>query len=123
SFDPGTRANDLVRAVALQPNKAIIAGYFTNFAGTPRGRLARLNTNGTLDTNSAAGTGASGPVLALAVQSDGKVVIAGAFTNVNGAARSRIARLKPDGSNDSCFNPVTGVRGADSSDVRCVALQ
>lgn len=122
SFDPGLGANDLVNAVAFQTNKAVIAGYFTHIAGTPRGRIARLNENGSLDINFAPGWGANGPVLALAVQPDGKVIIGGTFTSVNGAARTNIARLNPDGSNDSSFDPGTGVAGLTPS-VRSIALQ
>ena len=41
---------------------------------------------------------------------DGKIVIGGDFTNVNGFARGRIARLLADGSVDTNFN--TGPLGA-----------
>jgi uncharacterized delta-60 repeat protein len=43
------------------------------------------------------------------VQSDGKIVIGGWFTHVNGAERAQIARLNPDGSLDSSFAPVMSV--------------
>ena len=40
------------------------------------------------------------------VQPDGKIVIAGDFTSVNGAPRNRLARLNANGSVDAGFNPV-----------------
>ena len=46
----------------------------------------------------------------VAVQPDGKVLIGGDFTTVNGTNRNGIARLNADGSLDSSFNPGTGVR-------------
>ena len=49
------------------------------------------------------GEGVNGNVLALAVQPDGKVVIGGAFTAVNGVPRQNLARLNPDGSLDAGF--------------------
>src|SRR2546425_1987918 len=38
----------------------------------------------------------------LMLQNDGKVIVAGAFTNLNGAAMN-LARLNPDGSRDTNF--------------------
>ena len=55
--------------------------------------------------------GANGDVEALAVQPDGKILIAGFFSAYNGAPRNRIARLNTDGSLDTGFNPGTGVSG------------
>src|SRR5205814_2235697 len=40
-----------------------------------------------------------------ALQPDGKILIGGAFTAVNGAPRNYLARLNADGSVDSGFNP------------------
>ncbi len=47
------------------------------------------------------------------MQSDGKVLLAGNFTTVNGAARSNIARLNSDGSLDTSYseNPATLLQG------------
>ena len=45
----------------------------------------------------------------VALQPDGKVLIGGGFTTVNGTNRSGIARLNANGSLDSSFNPGTGV--------------
>jgi uncharacterized delta-60 repeat protein len=42
-------------------------------------------------------------VNAIAVQHDGKLVIGGAFSQINGVAQSRIARLNPNGSLDTDF--------------------
>jgi hypothetical protein len=52
----------------------------------------------------------SGTVLAAAVQGDGKIIIGGYFTIVNGVARDNIARLNTDGSLDTTWNP--GANGA-----------
>src|SRR5947207_8939225 len=47
----------------------------------------------------------SGLVLAIAVQDDGKVIIGGYFSTVNGVPRSNIARLNANGSVDEAWNP------------------
>jgi len=65
------------------------------------------------------GLGADGPVNAVAVQPDGKIVLAGAFATVDGTVMPRVARLHEDGYLDSFFNP-----GAGPNDtVHAVAVQ
>ena len=44
-------------------------------------------------------------VMAVAVQADGKVLIGGDFTQVNGVARTYLARLHADGTLDTSFAP------------------
>ena len=44
----------------------------------------------------------------LALQRDGKVVIAGRFTHVDGINRHGVARLNADGALDLSFNPGSG---------------
>ena len=123
SFNPGSGPNDLVSAVALQGTNIIIGGYFTEVDGTARGYVARLHGNGTLDASFAAGSGADGPVLSLAVQSDGKVLLGGEFTSINGTSRTNVARLKSDGSLDTGFDPGIGVSSDGFSSVNSVAVQ
>src|SRR5882724_2728415 len=66
------------------------------------------NQPGDLDLSFAPGAGPNNEVWRVALQPDGKMVIGGSFTTVNGTARSRIARLNSDGSLDSSFNPYAG---------------
>lgn len=120
SFNPGNGANGAIFAVVQQTDgRILIGGDFTTFDGIACGRVARLNRNGSLDASFNAGTGANAAVRALAVQSDGQVVIGGLFTNYNGVALSSVARLNPDGSVDQTFKPGTGADNA----VYAIALQ
>lgn len=48
---------------------------------------------------------ANGTVTEVAIEADGRVLIGGSFTTVNGIARNRLARLNPDGSLDPTFDP------------------
>ena len=108
-FDPGTGANALVYAVAIQADgKVLIGGEFTTVSGTSRNAIARLNGDGTLDTGFDPGAGANDWVKDVAVQPDGKVLIGGDFTTVNGTGRNRIARLNGDGTLDTGFDPGAG---------------
>jgi uncharacterized delta-60 repeat protein len=95
-----------VYAVALQQNgKLLIGGNFTAVNGAARKGIARLNVDGSVDASFHPGLGADAPVVALALQHDGKVLLGGEFTTVNGLTRGRVCRLNPDGSVDVTFLP------------------
>jgi uncharacterized delta-60 repeat protein len=119
SFNPGTGANSSVRALAVQPDGGVvIGGFFSSVGGTPRNFIARVNANGALDATFNPGSGPNGQVNALVRQADGKIVIGGQFTSVNGTNRGFLARLNADGSLDTTFDPGTGA----SATVRALAL-
>ncbi len=114
TFDP--ESNSYVLAVAVQSDgKVLIGGTFTTLqpnsasSATTRAYLARLNADGTLDTTY--DPEPSNSVLTLSMQSDGKVVVGGTFTNLqpNGASaatsRNYLARLNTDGTIDATFDP------------------
>ena len=109
---PGSGFNQPVRALAVQPDGKILAGgQFTFYNETARRGIARLNSDGTLDTGFNPGTGVSGgnsSVAALAVQADGRVLVGGDFTAVNGQPRNGLARLTSAGAVDAQFQVGTG---------------
>ena len=110
---PNSGANDAINAMALQPDgKIIIGGNFTSFNGANRHHIARLNSDGSVDTTFNPGTGANGQVLSMALQANGQIVIAGTFSAVNGINLASVARLNADGSVDATFNPGAGPDGA-----------
>ncbi len=118
TFNPGTGADDFVTSIAIYSNtgsqndgKIVVGGGFTSMNNIQRNGIARLNTDGSLDASFNPGTGANGVVRSVAVQADGKVVIAGEFTQVNGVARINVARLNADGSVDTSFDPGAGPDG------------
>jgi uncharacterized delta-60 repeat protein len=89
--------------VALQADgKILIAGSFLQVGTTARTRMARLNTNGSLDT-SFADPLVNGEIKAVAVQPDGKILIGGDFDAVSTNTRHYLARLNADGSTDTTF--------------------
>jgi uncharacterized delta-60 repeat protein len=109
TFNSGTAANDIIFSTAVQGDgKIIIGGIFTSYAGTSVNRLARLNTDGTLDASFVTGSSANNAVRAIKLQADGKIVIGGDFITYNGVARNRIARVNVDGSIDPAFDPGLG---------------
>jgi len=119
TFVPGTGASGSVFAVTGQSDgKVIIAGAFSSYNNTGRVRIARLNSNGSLDTSFVPGAGADFNVFAVAVQSDGRIIIGGLFSNYNTVPRSGIARINTNGSLDTTFDP-----GSGASSVHSVAVQ
>ena len=97
--------NGGVNAMALQSDgKIILGGSFVMVNGTARGRIARLNTDGSLDSSFLNfRPGANGFVYSVALQADGRLLLGGAFSSVNGTPANRVARLHPDGTSDGWF--------------------
>ena len=110
TFNPGTGANGPITHLAPQPDgKVLIAGLFTTVAGTPRQRVARLNSNGTLDLSFDPGTGPTGASIGretmdLQVDSSGKAVLSGEFDGFNGVPRHMMVRLNQNGTVDPAFD-------------------
>src|SRR5438874_13193363 len=74
---------------------------------------------GALDPDFNPGGGVDQSVFALTLQSDGRLIITGDFTNVNGSLRGGVARLNSNGALDQSFDPGTGA----NDEVHAVALQ
>jgi uncharacterized delta-60 repeat protein len=113
-FNP--KANGTVNAIALQSDgKVLLCGVFTTLqpnnapSTTTRNRIARVNSDGTLDTSF--NPNANITVDTMALQPDGKIVLGGVFSSLqpNGAPsatiRNNIARINSDGTLDTGFNP------------------
>lgn len=109
SFNVGTGFNGAVNAMLLQSDgKVIVGGAFTSYNDVEINRIARLNADGSLDETFLVGEGFNAPVLAMALQSDGKVVVVGGSP----ATIYWVKRLNSDGTNDDSFSmPGTGVNG------------
>ncbi len=105
-----------ILTTAIQTDgRIIVGGNFTSIGGQLINRIARLLPNGDLDTTVNIGLGANNSIVDLAIQTDGKIVIAGFFTEVNGISRNRIARLNTDLSLDTTFNPGLGANQSVNS--------
>lgn len=127
SFDPGEGIGGMasyksgtprIYTLALQEDsKILIGGEFTRVQGVQRLRLARLNSDGSLDTafnpiiERIPGEDPEGnnygvrAVHALVIQRDGRILAGGEFSAVNGVAHLCVARLNRDGSLDASFDP------------------
>lgn len=93
-----------IYAVASQTNRRVmVGGSFTNIAGVARRRIARLGSDGVVDTSFNAV--ADSTVYSIALQPDGRIVVGGSFQNLNGVSRKGLGRLYPDGVVDASFDP------------------
>lgn len=116
--------NGAVYHIAVDADgKYVIGGgfttYYNNSSAYTSNRLIRLNTDGTVDdtfnisfNEDCYGGGFNDTVYTLEIQSDGKILVGGAFTNFdrNGGCGTynRIIRLNSDGSRDTTFNTGDG---------------
>ena len=160
-FDPDAQPFSVLAVATQSDGKILIGGGFSTIMGGLRYRIARINTDGTLDINFNATATSNGSVRAilgttgwkdfrrrrfqyhwrtaahrhrrldpitgtadsfsantndavrvLALQSDGKILVGGIFTNIGGQARNYLARLDPVTGLIDSFNANTGV-GSD----------
>lgn len=113
-------ASNAITSTALQGDgKIVVAGYSDNYGNDVDLVLARYNQEGSLDNT----FGTGGIVItqtedfqiiptSLAIQEDGKIVIAGYFYDIS-TSDFAIARYNPDGSQDNTF----GVEGIVTSPI------
>lgn len=110
------QADGPVHALAIQPDgKIVVGGDFSVVASASRRRIARLNTDGTVDPGFLPSAWLNGRVLTLAVQADGRILAGGDFTQVNGVPRNRLVRFLPDGGLDPTFDPGVGPNSSVTS--------
>ena len=120
-FNPGSGFSDefniywVVKTIAIQNDgKILCGGNFNSFNGIPANYLVRLNTDGTFDETFNTGSGFidnyglygfySPAIQSVSIQNNGKVIVVGEFSSINGVEVNRIARLNSDGSLDPVFN-------------------
>ena len=112
-FNPGAYVTDgTINAAAVQlDGSVIIAGSFTTNSPVSRQYIARVSDDGTLDPTFNAGyiggVGGGVSIYAIASQLDGKLIVGGTFSSINGYSRLGIARLNTNGAVDTTFVPGT----------------
>jgi uncharacterized delta-60 repeat protein len=125
-FEPFAREGD-VFALGLQADGRIVVGGSFHRLGhqfeqrdvtnEPRHGIGRVRPGGELDLDFKPDT--DGTVHAILVQpTDGRILVAGQFNTLAGAARQNIGRLNVDGTLDHSFTP-----GAFDGVIKALALQ
>lgn len=109
-------ADNIVEQVLEAPDgKILICGLFKNYNNQPAPWIARLNSDGSLDTTFNASPNFW--VRHMVIQPDGKIVIAGEFSAVQSVQRNLIARINTDGSLDFSFDPGRGLEDSIAPDI------
>jgi uncharacterized delta-60 repeat protein len=113
-----------IRVLARQADGKIYAGGDFAFVNQQRsGGLVRLNADFSVDPGFAVGQGFEAPVLALALQSDGRVIVGGEFYSYGATNRARLIRLNADATADltltynNTIGPVRVIRLQDDGKV------
>ncbi|MFY8191458.1 MAG: delta-60 repeat domain-containing protein [Bacteroidia bacterium] len=109
SFQPKGPFLGTIDKMALQADgKILIIGNFTKYDGIEVGGIARLHSNGQLDTSFKTGLGFFVKINQLPncihIQNDGKILIGGRFNRYNTTYAINIVRLNQDGTADTNFN-------------------
>ena len=118
-FTPAVPEGALVEAVQSETSgKGLIIGGF--FAA----KIARLNSDGSLDATFATnvGSGFNGQIRTIEISSSGKIIVGGDFTSFDGTTRNHLALLNSDGTLDTSFDPGTTL-SSDLNGVYAVAIQ
>ena len=101
----GTAFSSTINQIGLQSDNKIIAfGQFSGVNSISYGRIAKLNSDGSLNTTFLSNIGtAFNSSTNGSIQSDDKIVVGGSFTGFNGNVRSGMVRLNSDGTEDTAF--------------------
>jgi uncharacterized delta-60 repeat protein len=117
SFNPGSGLDfgpvaGNVKVLKLQVDgKVLLAGAFNKVNGITRNYLARLHTDGSLDTSFDDGTGARtddsvvGDVRGIGLLPGGQMIVGGYFDTYNGISRHGLVRLEANGIVDASYYP------------------
>lgn len=86
--------SNILNFVELSGGSLIIIGLFSTIGGVSRLRVAKINSDGTLDTTFVVGTGFNQPTYDILLSPDEQsVFISGSFTQYAGVAKNRIVKL------------------------------
>ncbi|HZV36467.1 MAG TPA: immunoglobulin domain-containing protein, partial [Verrucomicrobiae bacterium] len=98
-----------VYAMLVQPDgKFVLAGNFQVFGQTTTHfDIVRLNVDGSVDGTFTNSVPSGQSIFAVALQTDGKILIGGTMQQVGGTNHNLIARLNTDGTVDNSFNAGT----------------
>lgn len=112
SFNVGTGITggfQNVKSIEISPNGDIfIAGDFTSYNGNPVHDIVKVNSNGTFDNTFIVAAGFNYSLNEIHLQSNGKLIVRGNFTDYNSSGINKIIRLNQDGTHDTGFNIGTG---------------
>ena len=107
---PVLTTNGSVSVATLKPDGRCVVGVYQYNGTTWTTRLIGLATNGSIDVSFTPAQFSAGAnsswIQRPIIQADGRILVYGSFTSVNGTARPMLARLNVDGTLDNGFAPM-----------------
>jgi len=107
----GSSGAMILTTIPMPDGKILAAGDAVKFVGSnnqSHTNLARINSDGSVDDAFVVNVAGAQPaglfIDCLALQTNGQILIGGAFANINGLAHYNIGRLYADGTLDTNFN-------------------
>lgn len=109
----GTGISQRINALIVQPDdKILVGGSFNSISGQAVTSFARLNADGTLDSNrDPLNTFSMGAPLSMRLQADGKVLLGGILGPIDNTDRYGVARLTSTLGLDSFYPAPGGING------------
>jgi uncharacterized delta-60 repeat protein len=125
-FNVGTGFSATVRDMVVQSDgKIIVVGEFTSVNSITANRVARLNSDGSVDGTFNTGTGANGIIRAVDIDGSGNIYICGEYTSFNGNNSSivagRMTRLTSTGSIDLTFSRGDAITNGTINDIKVLS--
>lgn len=109
TFQVTTTSDTNANSIGLQPNgNVLVGGSFNSFNGVQATLVQLLGSSGAPDPAFACAPQSNGSVAALVRQPDGKFLITGLFTEINGQPVRHLARLTATGALDATFSTAAG---------------
>src|SRR5512133_1170471 len=98
----------MLQSVHRTPFSRLFLLFFLGLGGAVIAAPTPTPTPGRIDASFVPAPGTNDAVNVVIPQPDGKIIVAGRFTQANNVGRNRIARFNFDGSLDTSFDPGTG---------------
>ena len=112
TFNTGTGTDTPAESAVLLPSgKYLLGGYFSDYNGVPSNGLVRLNADGSLDPTFTSGFDLYSEAINLAVQPDGRILVAGSITYPGSTADKGVVRLLANGGADNTFTAPAAYTG------------
>ena len=118
SFVYGVGFSNITSGLGIDSQgKIVVGGSFSSYSGITSSRIARLESNGSLDIpfTIAIGTGFDNVTNSLVINSDDSIYVGGYFAFFDGASSNRIIKLTSGGTRDTSFNVGTGFNSNQTS--------
>lgn len=97
SFAPDSPNNQVNQVVTAPDGKLLVIGNFDQIGDNKASGIVRLSSAGAIDPSFNSGAGFDGPVSTEALQSDGKLLVAGFYGEYDGTATNELTRLATTG--------------------------